>query len=89
MHASLLNLCNQIKSAEASARPALARKLIQTAESLGEAFTMSDATEIASALNPIAALEAVRVKLRDERNPERIRILMSEAMTLRGQLAGS
>jgi hypothetical protein len=89
MHASLKTLCNQIQSAEQSARPALASKLIQMADSLGEAFSMEDAHEIASVLSPIGSLEIIGTELRKERNPERIRALMTEAMKLRSQLAGS
>lgn len=89
MHPSLKTLCNQIQSAEKSARPAIAKQLIGAADSLGDGFTMEDANEIASMLTPVGKLDDLSAELRKEKNPERIRTLMTEAMKLRGQLAGS
>ncbi len=89
MHASLKSLVSEIQSAEHSARPALAKKLISTAGALGDGFSMEDANEIAFLLSPIGALETIGTELRKERDPERIRAMMTEAMRLRGQLTRS
>src|SRR5579883_2886203 len=86
MNASLLKICDQIKATDGHARAKHVQALLTQAESLGDSLSLEDANGIAAALSPIGELNAVNAKLRTERNQEKVRALMMEAMKLRNQM---
>lgn len=87
MNAQLLEVCGRIKTTSGSQRAAHVAELIAKADALGDALTMEDVDAIKASLSPIGELEDLRAKLHEEKNPERIRTLMVQAMKLRNQLA--
>ena len=86
MNTSLIEISNRIKSTSGSERAKHVSALIAKADALGDALTMEDVDAIRASLSPIGELKSTMAAMDDERNPERIRTLMAEAMKLRNQM---
>jgi hypothetical protein len=87
MNDTIKNLCNKIRTASKEERPPLVRDLIleAMAHDEGEEFKNCLA-HIESSLGLLPILDDIRDDLRKERDPEKIRGLMTAALKLRNQM---
>ena len=87
MNDKIKDICNQIRAASKTERPPLVRSLIleAMADNEGDAFKETLA-HIESSLGQLAILDDIRDDLRKERDPERIRGLITAALKLRNQM---
>jgi hypothetical protein len=87
MNDTIKNLCNKIRTASKEERPPLVRNLILEAMTQGEGEEFKTClAHIESSLGLLPILDDIRDDLRKERDPEKIRGLMTAALKLRNQM---